>query len=154
MKRIPLKRKTPLKAAQTLNKVKGTRSKTKKTYRQLLIEKADTLFSDIVVSQYDWCVTCGSYNRPTCGHVFTRGHYSTRWDLDNAARQCWPCNFKHEFNPYPLIRWYLETKGKTALDELEKRHTTIRKWKNSDLEKLIEDLKILKGGEPNDKEIF
>lgn len=84
------------------------------------------------------CVTCGSTDQANNGHLFTRRAKSTKWDDMNCNRQCWPCNYRHEFDPYPYTAWFLDKYGREAYDELHFRHRTIRKFSRTDLMELIE----------------
>lgn len=87
------------------------------------------------------CVLCGDRETLTCGHLFSRVAYSTRWDLDNCFAQCLSCNLKHEYKPYNFFKWYINKFGQEKLDELDKKHNTIRKWKDFELEEFYEKLK-------------
>ncbi len=109
--------------------------------RKGLIRKLDKLVSQIVITRDSRCVTCGSSFRLGCGHIFTRGAYSTRWDLENCWAQCWPCNYRHEFDPYPFINWFIKKYGQEKLDKLHTRYRTLRKWKDFELVELYEELK-------------
>lgn len=92
-------------------------------------------------------MTCGSTARLGAGHLFTRQSYSTRWDLLNVHAQCWPCNYRHEFDFYPFQRWFVERYGQDEYDDLHKRFRTVSKITNADLmsiadtlEKIIEQM--------------
>jgi len=70
------------------------------------------------------CVVCGSTDRAGCGHLFSRSHEATRWDYaynGNCACQCWPCNFKHEYDPQPFNKWYIDKFGVEAWEALHRR---------------------------------
>lgn len=104
--------------------------------------KLDKLVSQIVNKRDEKCVTCGSIEQPTCGHLFSRSHYSTRWDLMNCFKQCWPCNFKHEFDWKPFNDWFENKFGKEAMLELYNKWKTVKKWKTYELQELYEELKV------------
>lgn len=109
--------------------------------RKKLVKKLDKVHSEYIRKIYgSMCVVCGSTERVGCGHVFSRGSYSTRWDViegGNCYPQCWRCNYRHEFDPYPYINWFIEKFGKEKLDRLHARHKAIAKFKDSDLRNLI-----------------
>lgn len=73
------------------------------------IGRADTLFSKIIRSMYDksgftTCSTCSKAIRTFngifgshCGHYFVKSKYWLhRWDIRNAAPQCYDCNTNRE----------------------------------------------------------
>lgn len=102
-----------------------------------LEKKLDKIHSEYIRLRDGKCVICGSTEQLTNGHLFTRGHKSTRWDDLNCHGQCWPENFKHEFDPHPYTSWFIRTYGIEVYDELHRKHTTIRKWTRLDLEDMI-----------------
>lgn len=108
----------------------------KKTDRQKAVKKLDDAFSLYIRARDERCVTCGSFDRPTCGHVFTSMAFSTRWDEENAYKQCWPCNFKHEFDPYPLTEFTRKHLGQEKYDALHLRYQTTKKYKTFELDEL------------------
>lgn len=107
--------------------------------RKSLVKKLDSLVSKYVIKRDPYCVTCGSTDRPTNGHLFSRSNYSTRWDLLNCHRQCWGCNFKHEFEWEPYRRWFVNEYGQEAYDDLYLKHTQVRKFKDFEIQELIEE---------------
>lgn len=116
--------------------------KVKKVTRKALVKKLDTLVSIIVRKRDGKCVQCGSLEQPTCGHVFSRSHYSTRWDLENCHQQCYPENYKYKFSD--TIGYYLAVRkiiGEERMNALYERWKTIRKWTDKDLQNLYEELK-------------
>lgn len=116
----------------------------RKISRKGLVKKLDKLVSQLVVERDGLCVTCGSKKTLGAGHLFSRIAYSTRWDLMNVYAQCWPCNFKHEHDPYPLTNYFIEIWGRQKLEDLHKRYVTPVKYKDFQLKELYESLK---GGE-------
>lgn len=100
------------------------------------------MVSEYVRARDKKCVVCGSEERLTNGHLFSRTAYSTRWDLRNCFTQCWPCNYSHEFNPGPYTSWYLDTFGQDAYRQLHKDYGTTKKFKDFDLLELIEDYTV------------
>lgn len=121
-------------------------TKMKKPSRKTLVKKLDEVVSVYIRNRDQKCVVCGSVERLTNGHVFSRIAYSTRWDVTedgNCHAQCWPCNFKHERDPYPYNNWYIMKFGKDKWDELHRRYATPKKYKDFELIELIEHIKGL-----------
>jgi len=117
----------------------------KKSARKKLIERLDTLVSIYIRRRDGECVICGSKQRLTNGHVFSRDTYITRWDLmedGNCHCQCWPCNYRHEFDTYPFHTWYRNRFGDEKFAELYKRYRTIKKFKDFELEELIGEVEL------------
>lgn len=120
-------------------------NKVRKTSRAGLIRKLDKAVSAFTLAREASCVTCGSTEKGTNGHLFSRTAYSTRFDITedgNCHRQCWPCNYRHEFDPYPYMSWYEMEFGKKKLEELHRRYRTPVKLKDSDLKNMIEAIQI------------
>lgn len=107
--------------------------------RKRLVAKLDKAVSEYVRQRETECVICGSRERLTNGHLFSRVAYSTRWDTQadgNNHTQCWNCNYRHEFDPYPYFRWFISKFGQERFDQLHLRFVTPRKFKNHELEEL------------------
>jgi len=112
--------------------------------RKKLVAKLDKVFSEYIRKRDgNRCVTCGSLERPTCGHVFSRSSYSTRWDEQNAWCQCWGCNYKHEFDPYPLTEYARKTLGQELYDEVHLRYNTPHKFKDFEIQEMIDKFKSM-----------
>lgn len=114
----------------------------RKITRKGLVKKVDRIFSKYIRLRDKYCVLCGSTENLNAGHLFSRRHYSTRWDEGNVFCQCYPCNFHHNLQPYLYYNWFIQKFGKEILDELHTKHLTIHKYSNVDLEELYEQIKI------------
>lgn len=75
--------------------------KPKKSDRQRLINKLDTIFSEYVrLRDSDQngickCITCGEFKHwreMDAGHFVTRENMGTRWEEENVNAQCQQCN--------------------------------------------------------------
>lgn len=110
----------------------------KKLSRVALVRKLDTVFFRYIRERDKKCVVCGSTDRLTCGHLFSRIAHSTRWSELNCHAQCWPCNYKHEFDPYPMTSWFIKKFGQDTYDKIHLEYATPRKFKDFELEELIE----------------
>lgn len=115
----------------------------KKPTRKTLIRNLDKVVSQIVRKRQPYCVVCGSREKLTCGHLFSRTNYSTRWDLGNCFTQCLSCNLRHEYSPAPFTIWYIKKYGMEEYEELNQQHTTARKWKDYELKELLEKYKSM-----------
>ncbi len=116
----------------------------KKASRKTLVKKLDTLTSQIVRARTPWCVQCGSPNNLTNGHVFSRRHHSTRFDIredGNCQTQCWGCNYKHSFDNYEYYEWYKQEFGENKFKKLREEYTTTKKYSNVELEEMIIEYK-------------
>ena len=75
--------------------------------------------------------------------MFSRVSYSLRWDIrsdGNSHTQCWGCNYRHEFDPYPYLDWYINNFGKDKLDQLHIDWKQPKKFKDFDLEDLYDEI--------------
>ena len=114
--------------------------------KKVLEKKLDILCSQIVRKRDKWCVTCGSADQPTAGHVFSRGGDATRWDIErNLFQQCWPCNYLHVTNTEPYYSWYINKFGQEAFDKLRFDFHQVRHWSQYELWEMYHNYrKILK----------
>lgn len=113
----------------------------KKISRKGLIKKLDDLVSEIVVKRDKKCVVCGSTKKLGNGHVFSRRHLATRWDITpdgNCHCQCWACNYRHVTDTVPYHRWYQDKFGMKKFDELYERWQTTTHYKTHDLLELMQ----------------
>jgi hypothetical protein len=90
------------------------------------------------------CVTCshsGHHSTVNAGHFWKRQHQATRYDPRNVNVQCVRCNnfrggAEAEHAAY-IIREY----GLEVFEDLERRHTQIKKWTRDEIESMLEDYK-------------
>jgi len=90
------------------------------------------------------CVVCGGDYRLECGHLFTRGALSTRWDTEedgNCHAQCHDCNMMHEWDPSPFVNWYIQQFGEDAYDRLLRRHNTVQYVTRDFYEQKLEEIR-------------
>src|SRR4030042_2852627 len=112
----------------------------RKLTRKGIVRKLDKLVSQLVIKRDKACVVCGSTNRLCAGHLFSRIAYSTRWDLDNVYASCWNCNYRHEFDPYPMMKQITDRLGQKMVDELHRRYVKPQKFLTYELELMYEYL--------------
>lgn len=118
--------------------------KPKKISRKNLIKRLDDIVSKIVRLRDKKCVTCGSTQQLGCGHVFSRSHYATRWDLENCHAQCWKCNYNarwHDTVFYP--EWYRDKVGDEKFKELYYKWKTTSHFKIYELKGMLEGYKFI-----------
>ncbi len=118
------------------------RGSKKKKSRKNLVKELDRVFS-IWIRNRDGnrCIQCGSRERLTNGHLFSRVNYSTRWDEDNCFCQCMSDNYRHEMEFEPFRRIVEARIGKERYDALWQRHNQIRKFKDYEIQELINKYK-------------
>jgi hypothetical protein len=121
-----------------------TRLKTKKikkplSNRKKLVKKLDDVFSVFIRARdKNKCITCGTTENPTCGHLITRAKYSVRWDERNSFCQCFGCNMSHEYNPEKYTAKWLAIYGEKAYQQLVRDANKSHKFTDKELEALIE----------------
>ena len=132
LKRSYISRKTPLK-------------KRGKSDRKKLVYALDAEVSRIVRERDKRCVipNCKTpFYKLGAGHLFSRGHYSMRWDYhNNVFAQCWPCNYKHVRDPMPYYTWFQDTYGIDQFRMVYVLWKQVKKYSNKNLEELLEKLK-------------
>ena len=111
--------------------------KKKTSERKKLVARLDRVFSQYIRKRDERCVCCGASENLQCGHLFSRNSYSTRWNERNAFCQCAGCNYKHEFDAYPLTNYFLSIFDKDEYDALHTLYKTQVKYGNEVLEDLI-----------------
>lgn len=118
--------------------------KAKKRSRKSLVKELDRVFS-IFIRNRDGnrCVQCGSMEKLTNGHLFSRVNHSTRWDELNCACQCSGCNMRHEYEFEPFRRIMEARIGKKKYNDLWFRHNQTKIFKDYELEEKIEHYKNL-----------
>ena len=112
--------------------------KPKKPSRKSLVAACDRELSLSVREECPQCVTCGSRENLTCGHLFSRVAYSTRWMRDNVATQCAKCNLRHEYDPGPFTIWYIKTYGLAEYESLSRIHRHPFKFDNGQLQATLD----------------
>jgi len=117
--------------------------KSKKSERNKLVKKLDTVFSKYIRMRDKKCVICGSTQNLQAGHLITRLRYSTRWDEENCFAQCRNCNYIHNFRPEIFTSWFIEKFGAKKYKELVYRSRIPVKYTetNNDLISLIKKYK-------------
>jgi hypothetical protein len=114
--------------------------------RKKAVREADKQFS-LYIRDRDGnrCVQCGSKERITCGHLFTRAAYSTRWDEGNAAAQCSGCNLRHEYDFYSLYKYFVCKYGQDVIDSLHALHKSTVKYTTSYILAIADKYRNMRG---------
>ena len=115
--------------------------KPKKPSRKSLVAACDRELSLSVREETPYCVTCGSRENLTCGHLFSRVAYSTRWLRENVATQCAGCNRLHEFNPHVFTLWFIRTRGLGVYEWLDFKYRQPEKFTTADLRSILESIR-------------
>lgn len=105
--------------------------------RKELVKILDTAFASFIRKRDGKCVQCGKTEGLTCGHLFSRTAYSTRWDEENCWGQCLSENLYHEHNAFPFTRRVEQLIGRDKVEALHTRFRTPRKFKDHELIALI-----------------
>lgn len=122
------------------------KTKDSKWYKKAL----DKVFSEYIRRKNaDWrgnvsCYTCGCskhWKEMQCGHFVRRQYLNLRWSEDNARVQCYACNIGRGGNYDVFALKLIQEKGVEFLEELQKKKNTLKKWKVSELENLLEEYK-------------
>lgn len=128
------------------NCTKKQESVTKKKHASdsWLNKQLDKLWSEVVRSKGE-CELCG--RRPPevvlhAHHIFSRRHYSTRWDIRNGLALCNGCHlYKAHKDIQEFSDWVQSKYGVEYIDEIrQKAHSTADYTKEEKLE-MIENLK-------------
>jgi hypothetical protein len=117
----------------------------KKPTRKSLVIKLDTVFSQYIrrknaISDIAICVTCGkkdNWKKLQCGHFMSRRHYSTRWDENNVAVQCYSCNVMQQGQQYLFSKYLTNIDNNLPEDLMIKSHKIV-KFADIDLIDMIE----------------
>lgn len=97
--------------------------------------KADALFSRYVRLRDNWtCQRCGKRDEggQECAHIYSRRHWATRHDPNNAVTLCTACHFYFGGNPLVFAKWCDEKFGEEEMDRLFKRSHSVGKKSKHD----------------------
>ena len=119
----------------------------KKRSRKSIVRELDKVFAQYIKNRDKYCICCGTTENLQCGHLFSRVSYSTRWEEMNAHAQCRSCNLKHEYNPHIMTIAFVNNYGLKEYEKLNRLHLQVIKFKDTDLEELIEYFKFKITGE-------
>ena len=114
--------------------------------RKKLLKKLDDAWS-LAVREPCKCELCskeGDIGSFDAHHIRGRGHYPTRWDLDNGACLCKGCHrFKVHMDTFTagvLIDKLKVKRGKNWYKDLKKKSYQVAKYTNKQLEEIHEYL--------------
>jgi len=122
--------------------------------RRTLVKRLDTAWSRYIRHRDGYkCVLCGSTYNVQCGHIFSRVAYSVRWDERNMFSQCSKCNWRHEYNAFPYIKWVEDHFGRAYLDDLQARWSKPSHFMDHELWEMCKDIEArLKQREENNEQ--
>lgn len=141
---IPLEKLNGFKRPKQCTKKQESVTKRKQATDSWLNKQLDKLWSQ-AVRQKGYCELCG--RKPPevvlhAHHIFSRRHYSTRWDIRNGLALCNGCHlYKAHKDIQEFSDWVQSKYGVEYIDEIrQKAHTTADYTKEEKLE-MIENLK-------------
>ena len=121
----------------------------KKPSRKTLVRNLDKVWSQAVREKADsQCDHCGKVGPLNSHNFYSRSVYSVRWDIENGFCLCVGCHvFSSKFSahktPAEFVEWASEVRGDKWYESLKDRKNTIRKFKNFELEELLEEVRAL-----------
>jgi hypothetical protein len=89
------------------------------------------------------CITCTAIwhykdtDHINAGHFWKRQHQGTRYDPRNCHGQCVSCNKYRGGAEAEHAAYIIREYGLEVFEELERRHTQIKKWQSGEIEELI-----------------
>jgi len=106
-----------------------------------LVEANDEVVSLITRGRETECICCGSTEELTNGHLFSRRHHATRFDVTedgNCHTQCWPCNKRHQSNKDPYTFAFVRRFGSEALARVRDRALSGEKFTKDELRRMLD----------------
>ena len=93
-----------------------------------LRNKADKLWSQRI-REIGYCEKCGKTGLLNAHHVFGKGNYSTRYELENGCCLCVGCHkfsikFSAHETPMEFTKWILSKRGEDWYNRLKKKAYT------------------------------
>lgn len=111
----------------------------KNTPKKILMEKLDRAWSKFIRERDGKCMICGSTNRLSAHHIFSRRYMSTRWYTGNGLTLCYPCHMFFAHQKYEEFRdKVIEIQGAEEFETLKRYALEIKKWDKEELQLLLE----------------
>ena len=139
----PLEKLNGFKRPKQCTKKQESVTKRKQASDSWLNKQLDKLWSQ-AVRQKGYCELCG--RKPPevvlhAHHIFSRRHYSTRWDVNNGLSLCNGCHlYSAHRNIQEFADWVCDKIGREKLDDLRKKAHTVVKYTKEDKLKMINEL--------------
>lgn len=111
--------------------------------RKWLIAELDRITSIIVRRRDGRCVTCGSRRNLQCSHFYSRRYLAIRFDFTNCNSMCSTCNKRHNFNPFPYVRFMNSRYGPDAVGRLHALRMAVRKVTDDELRETLDRYKSM-----------
>lgn len=90
--------------------------------------RADILFSQYIRNRDKCCQRCGKTDGLQCAHIFSRRHWNTRHDPENAIALCFTCHEYFTGNPLVFATWCRTKFGERSMAKLDlKAHAIAKK---------------------------
>jgi hypothetical protein len=118
------------------------KKKPKKSERQVLIKECDDLWSDCVIARDKKCLYSGDDTFLSAHHIRTRGHWATRWLLENGITLSWrKVHFLQKMNPEKFNDMVIEVIGQEYYDHMKFKSSIVVDYSVEDLRDIKELLK-------------
>jgi hypothetical protein len=105
--------------------------------RKWLIAELDKYTSLIVRRRDRRCVTCGSRRSLQCSHFYSRRYLAIRFDLTNCNAMCSFCNRRHNYDPFPYMKYMQAKYGPEAVEGLNELRSRRLKVTDEELETML-----------------
>lgn len=75
-------------------------------------------------------------------HIFSRRHFSTRWDLNNGVSLCWQCHIQWAHKDImECAEWITSVKGQANIDALRIKANTAKQFTDEEKKAILKNLK-------------
>ena len=141
---IPLEKIKGFKRPKQCTKKQESSLKKKRSGDAYLNKQLDILWSK-VIRQKGYCEYCGKKPPEVvlhAHHIFSRRHFSTRWDVTNGVCLCNGCHlYKAHKDIQEFSDWVAEHFGPILIQEIRERAHQEADFSKDDKLKMIENLK-------------
>ena len=114
------------KVKPTVYELIKTRKKRKKSPRQTLIKACDELWSQCVIKRDLTCRWSGEDTYLSAHHIRSRGHWATRWQIDNGLTLSWrKVHFLQKANPERFQDIVIDVIGDETYQDLKRQSLVV-----------------------------
>lgn len=108
---------------------------------------ADALFSQYIRQRDKYCQRCRKYaDSLQCAHIYSRRHWATRHDPENAIALCFSCHQYFTENPLVFAEWCQLKYGKAKMRSLDVRaHSVVKRSRGDEKLRAAALRKLLAG---------
>lgn len=117
---------------------------------KIKLNQADINFSKVIRERNSWtCEKCskhypeGNTRGLECAHIYSRRHYSIRFDPDNAFSLCTGCHMYFTGEPLEFAEWTKKQIGQGIIDIIseKKRDTLLAKINKKSIKEIAKHYK-------------